>query len=198
MNQLYERNSKDLLWGESTAYMPHSFGDSSKGLCGCTIQTHLTVRLGDLAIAPCHRSAYDKYLFGHFVVNEETNKITHIKANNPQIAITLLMLDMRYSVPGCDSCKFNPICLGTCKGQSIESQKDPFHNDPKVCNFLRSKYTILFQILEEKGVMTWLKENMTKYHGQYETFKTLIGIWEAIKEEEENERLAKLRQNLYR
>jgi len=39
------------------------------------------VRLGDLAICPCHRQAYDEYLYGHFVV--ENNRITGIKANNP-------------------------------------------------------------------------------------------------------------------
>lgn len=194
INQLYD--SHDLLWGDNTSYMPHIFGDGSKGLYGCTIQTHMTVRLGDLAIAPCHRTAYDKYVYGHFT-QDDNGKITGLRANNPQMAINILMLDSRYSVLGCDSCKFQPICLGTCKGQSIESQQDPFHNDPKVCNFLRKKYTLMFKVLEEYGTITWLKENMTKYHSDYESYQKFLQVWDKIVEEEKYERLGEFRQNIF-
>lgn len=194
INQLY--GTHDLLWGENTSYMPHVFGDSTKGVYGCTIQTHMTVRLGDLAIAPCHRSAYDKYIYGYFT-QDENGKIVGLKANNPQMAINILMLDWRYSTLGCDSCKFNPFCLGTCIGQSIESQQDPFHNEPKVCNFLKKKYTMIFKILEEYGIMTWLKEHMSKYHSDYESFEALLQTWDAILKEEHYERLVKLRQDIY-
>jgi len=40
----------------------------------------ICVRLGDLAICPCHRTSYDKYLLGKFEVKD--NQIIGIKANN--------------------------------------------------------------------------------------------------------------------
>jgi radical SAM protein with 4Fe4S-binding SPASM domain len=96
------------------SYIPISLHDN-KGYYGCTISTHLAVRLGDLAICPCHRTAYNKYLYGKFTQNEK-GEITGIQANNPQMAINILMLNNRYAILGCDSCIFNKICLGTCKG----------------------------------------------------------------------------------
>lgn len=195
LNQVYE--VKDLLWKEGTSYMPNSFGDA-KGVYGCTLQTHLTVRLGDLAIAPCHRTAYNKYLYGHFQLDENGEKITGIKANNPQVAVNLYLLDNKYAIIGCDTCIFNPICMGTCRGQSIEANQDIFQNDPKVCNFLKRKYTCLFKLIEEKGVMTWLSENLTIHHSSYDVFYKLIQVWEKIKEEEKTNELAELRQNIYR
>lgn len=195
LNQTYEID--DLFWGEGNTYVPCTFGDS-KGVYGCTIQTHMTVRLGDLAIAPCHRTAYAKYLYGHFKLNDEGTKIIGLTANNPQVAINLFMLDNKYALLGCDTCAFNPVCMGTCRGQSVEAMQDIFQNDPKVCYFMKRKYTCLFNALEKRGVMTWLEENLTEYHASYETFAKLITVWRSIKEEARNAELATVRQDLYR
>ena len=42
---------------------------------GCTINRALIVRMGDLAIVPCHRTSYDQFLLGHFNVENDV-KIT--------------------------------------------------------------------------------------------------------------------------
>ena len=48
-------------------------------LC-CSLPRTLTVRLGDLAIVPCHRTSYEQFIIGHFVI--ENDKIVGVKANN--------------------------------------------------------------------------------------------------------------------
>lgn len=197
-NQVYEtEEGKDnLLWGESMPYIPITLSET-KGFYGCTVSTHMTVRLGDLAICPCHRTAYNKYLYGYFK-QDENGKIIGVKANNPQIAINILMLDNRKVVLGCDSCIFKDVCLGTCKGQSIESHNDPFYNDPKVCNFLYQKYSTIYDLYEEKGIMDWLEKNLTKYHTSYPIWAKFLDTWKKLKKERKDAELAEFRQNFYR
>ena len=194
LNQVYMTGS-DRLWTEDVNYMPISL-NTSKGHYGCTISQHLTVRLGDLAICPCHRTAYNKYLYGKFN-QDENGKIIGMEANNPQAAINILLLDKRTAVLGCDSCIFNKFCLGTCRGQSIESMHDILRNDPKVCNFLYQKYFFMFKLFEEKGFMTWLENNLTKYHSAYTFLEPILSTWKKVKKEEKYNELAELRQDIY-
>lgn len=194
VSQTYPMDNSKQLWGSETSYMPFCFGDE-KGVHGCTIASHLTVRLGDLAICPCHRTAYNKQLYGYFKV--EDNKIIGIKANNPHLAIHILMTDRNYSTIGCDSCTFSNLCLGTCKGQSIEGTGDPIHNDPTVCNFLKQKYAYMFDLYEEYGIMSWLENNISIYHTGYTSFKNVINAYHKYKEEKKNAELDLHRQNFY-
>ena len=53
---------------------------SHKGKISCNLVHHLTVRLGDLAIIPCHRLSYDKLIYGKYKVSD--NKIVGIEALN--------------------------------------------------------------------------------------------------------------------
>ena len=198
INQVYDTEGGPgaLLWGENMPYLPINIGDT-KGFYGCTITTHMTVRLGDLAIAPCHRSAYNKYLYGYFEQDSD-GKIIGVKANNPQLAVNILMLDNRRAKLGCDSCVFNPVCLSTCIGQSIEANMDPLWNDPGVCKFLYTKYSFLFDLYEEKGLMDWLDKNLTNYHSGYRTWSRLLTVWKALKKERKNAELEQFRQDFYR
>lgn len=194
VNQTYDVDQNDYLWGKDTSYTPFCFGDE-KGIYGCTISSHMTVRLGDLAICPCHRTAYNKQLYGHFDVKDD--KIVGITANNPHLAIHILMTDRNYSTLGCDTCVFTNFCLGTCKGQSIEGTGDPIHNDPKVCYFLRKKYDCLFTVYEEAGIMKWLEDNITEYHTGYTSIKPILDVYHNYKKEKKNGELELFRQNFY-
>ena len=194
LNQVYATHN-DLLWGEEMNYIPISFSPN-RGYYGCTLPQHLTVRLGDLAICPCHRTAYNKYLYGWFV-QDENGRIIDVKANNPQVAVNLLFLDNRNAILGCDSCTYRNFCLGTCRGQSIEATKDIFQNDPKVCNFLKQKYYFTFKLYEEYGIMSWLEENLTEYHSGYSYLKNFVETWKRIKQEDKDRELEQSRQNIY-
>lgn len=135
-------------------YVPWAIGECDS-FQGCTVPNHLTVRLGDLAICPCHRQAYDEYLYGHFVV--ENNRITGIKANNPQMAIKIYMGNILTSMPLCDQCEFNFCCLRGCFGSQLESQKDPFFPIKNICDFFKTKYTYIMNYYREHGVIDYLK-----------------------------------------
>ena len=120
---------------------------------GCTVAQYLTVRLGDLAICPCHRQAYEKYLYGRFIV--ENNKITGIKAINPYMAIKILMANTRTAYHGCASCIFNKCCLKGCLGSQLETLKDPFFPIPSVCMMFKMKYKYLIDYYSRLGLFDY-------------------------------------------
>ena len=64
----------------ANGYVPWCFPETDTFI-GCTCATDLTVRLGDLAICPCHRTSYNKYLYGKYVIENE--EIIDIEAYNP-------------------------------------------------------------------------------------------------------------------
>ena len=85
-------------------YLPYAITKSNT-YPACTIATHLCVRLGDLAISPCHRTGYEKNIYGYFQV--ENNRIVGIKANNPYMAMRILFGNNTICSPKCDTCDFN-------------------------------------------------------------------------------------------
>lgn len=113
----------DMIARVISGYINWAFPETDTFM-GCTVATDLTVRLGDLAICPCHRTAYDKYLYGYFVV--ENDKIVDITANNPQMAIKVLMNNINLANFGCDQCLYNHYCLKGCCGSQIENTGDPW------------------------------------------------------------------------
>ena len=131
---------------------------------GCTVCTDLTVRLGDLAICPCHRTSYNQYLYGHFVV--ENNKIVDIEANNVEMATKILMGNIQTCTNKCDMCFLNQHCLHGCIGSQIETTGDPFFPSENVCKFFKAKYSFLLKRYEELGVIDFLK-TITPYERDY-------------------------------
>lgn len=73
------------------------------------------IRLGDLAIVPCHRTCYNHLLGGYFVKNEEDSEIIDIKANNATSYIQMKSFNPVFS-PKCLDCTYSDICLKGCLG----------------------------------------------------------------------------------
>lgn len=144
---------------------------------GCTASTDLTVRMGDLAICPCHRTSYNKYLYGKFVV--ENDKIVDIVANNPQMACKILMSNFNLASFGCDTCTFNEFCLKGCYGAQYESQGDPFIPVPNVCEFFKSKYGFLLHYYEKLGVVDYLRSvsPLEKEYGRIAKWLQFFDNW---------------------
>jgi hypothetical protein len=57
---------------------------TSNPITSCTIHRSLVVRMGDLAIVPCHRTSYEELILGHYEVKDD--KIIGVKAKNIQMA----------------------------------------------------------------------------------------------------------------
>jgi len=112
---------------------------------GCSIQSTLTVRLGDLAIVPCHRLAYDSFVAGRFVVRD--GKIVGIEAENPETFISILTADIRNS-PICETCILKHLCSGGCLGAQFESTGNLFAPIPTVC--MAEHWKVLGILLEMK------------------------------------------------
>lgn len=159
-------------------YIPFGLPESDN-FQGCTLCTDLTIRLGDLAICPCHRSAYNQYLYGKFVVQDD--KIVDIEAINPQVAIKVLMSNLHVCYNACDTCIFNKCCIHGCIGSQIEYTGDPFFVVPGVCKFLKAKYSFLMKKYKELGIIDYLR-TVTPYEQDYERAINILDIydkWEA-------------------
>ena len=139
----------------------------------------LTVRLGDLAIPPCHRTAYDELLYGRFQVEE--NKIVGIQEHNPQMASRILFQDSILCSPGCDCCPYNYFCLRGCYGSQRETEKDPFMPIESVCRLFRGKIDFLIDKFDRLGVWEIL-ENLSPANARYEAAQETLQAVKRIKE----------------
>lgn len=135
-------------------YIPWAIGPCDS-FTGCTISNHLTVRVGDLAICPCHRTAYNEYLYGYF--NVENNRISGVHAVNPLMAVKILMCNIHTANPLCDKCPINYCCLRGCFGSQLETEKDPFFPIENICNFFKAKYAFIIKYYREKGIIDYYK-----------------------------------------
>lgn len=150
---------------------------------GCTICDSLTVRIGDMAICPCHRTAYNKLLYGHFVLKD--NKIVDIEGNNPEIASRILLGNNNLCSPKCDTCPYNPLCLKGCFGSQYETNKDPFFPIEDVCKLMKAKYNFIVQSYISYGAIDYLK-SISPYNLHYPQAQQFLKILEELKDVGEN------------
>ena len=116
----------------------------------CSVSHQLTIRLGDLAICPCHRTSYPDYLYGKFTV--EGGKITGYEAVNPFIAAKVLMMNQRVCHHGCDTCWNKNYCIRQCLGAQLEAGQEIFMPAESVCKMLKEKTATLRKIYRKYGV----------------------------------------------
>lgn len=155
-------------------YIPYML-NKTYDFTACSICGEFIVRLGDLAICPCHRTAYNKYLYGNFVV--EDDKIVDIHANNPTFAIQILMANHHYGLHGCDTCLYKDICLRGCFGAQLEALGDPLFPLENVCMFFKAKYSHLLKKYEEYGAFEYAK-SIGPQELRYEYVQILISLYE--------------------
>lgn len=155
-----------------TGYTPFFLIDSDT-FAGCSVATTMTVRIGDLSIPPCHRTAYNKMLYGKFIV--EDDHIVGIKSNNVYTATRILMTNNIAGHFRCDTCKYNYYCLRGCFGSQYEHNGDAFLPIPSVCKFFETKYHFIAQYFKEIGVLDYL-HSVSKYDVYYYDL-TLMADW---------------------
>ena len=161
-------------------YMPFTL-EKVDTFLGCTISHYLTIRVGDLAICPCHRTCYNKYLYGKFIT--ENNKIVGLESNNTQMAIRILFSNNNLAQLGCDSCPFNPVCLKGCLGSQLENTLDPFLPIDNVCKFFKAKYLNLIKEYENLKVFEYC-EDVSPYSTTYLRAQWLLQVYRRIKQYE--------------
>ena len=122
----------------------------------CSIAQALTVRVGDLAIAPCHRTSYNKLMYGWF--ETENNKIVGIKQNNVYNAIRVLLVNSKAGHIKCDSCLYSDFCLKGCFGAQYENNDDMFMPIENICDMAKVKWQTIIHKLQKIGALEYLKE----------------------------------------
>lgn len=138
----------------------------------CSIQGELFIRTGDLAIVPCHRLSYDKFLYGKFIV--EDNEIVGIESNHLEFSTSVLSINPAYSHPKCENCNINKVCPRGCLGSQYEVNKDPFVTIDSVCDLYMAKTMFLVKKYDEMGLFDHIFE---KYSGDIEKRHMLNELW---------------------
>jgi radical SAM protein with 4Fe4S-binding SPASM domain len=115
---------------------------------GCSIQSNICTRVGDLGIVPCHRLAYKYFDSGRFVV--ENNKITGVEADN--LELWLMIQAYSSKVAGyCEKCRIKSVCHAGCLGAQYEITGDMFAPIPTVCRLFHTKVYTIIETLKEIG-----------------------------------------------
>jgi hypothetical protein len=125
-------------------YSHFGLGDTNKGM-SCSIERAIMIRLGDLAWVPCHRTGYDKFVFGYFKVQDD--KIVGMKANNLPLLFSIHGIGYKGHMK-CDVCPIGELCPRGCYGAQFEYSKELFFPCPTVCDLYMAKVLFLYYKLE--------------------------------------------------
>lgn len=181
---------EDILWKhcfpsshrmiEADGYMSPSI-NYAYGYPGCTVSDHMTIRVGDLAITPCHRTAYDKFIYGYLKV--EDGKIVGVyRANNVHMAMKVLFMDNANTTYDCDICKYAQYCYKGCFGAQYEYKKDPMIPCKTVCAMNQRKLKKKIALYEKYGVIDNIKK-LTEYDDEYDRVQQFLKFYKEVKEE---------------
>ena len=159
------------------AYVPY-WPSESITFAPCTIPSQLTVRVGDLSLPPCHRTAYNKLLYGRFITQD--NKIIDIEANNVYTAQRILLGNTKTVSFKCDGCVLNDYCLKGCFGEQWEDNADPFMPSTNVCWFFEEKWKFLVGYFYDLGIVKICKEKYNPFFMRYPMIKSFIDFCERV------------------
>lgn len=184
-----ENNSKEMFqhWvhhelksSQLSHYTPLMIG-AEEYFPGCTIHRSLVVRLGDLAIVPCHRTSYDEFVGGYFKV--ENDKIVGVHAENIQVMNQVWLNNMQGS-PKCGGCIYSDYCLKGCFGSQFESTGDLLYPCETVCDLYKARFIFLYHKYSKLGVLDEKKD------------KQMLNIIEKIKDTEDYHKWTKITQQI--
>ena len=113
---------------------------------GCIIQKSITIRAGDLAIIPCHRLGYNKFVAGKF------NDDFSLEASNiaPFVRVQSLNANL---LPICEDCGIKSFCIKGCLGSQYESNKDLMLPINSVCKMFKARFETLLKLYLEYGLI---------------------------------------------
>lgn len=124
----------------------------------CSIQGGPAVRVGDLALVPCHRTCYPNLIYGHFISDGE--QIIGIKGNNPLLAYKIKTFNPNRSMLKCTSCPINVFCPKGCLGSQLEHNKELFSAQDAVCSMYFAKYKTIHEIALHYNIYEKIKNDV--------------------------------------
>jgi len=123
---------------------------------GCSMQSNLHIRLGDLAIVNCHRTSYDGYNGGYYEIKDGC-LTGEIKVENPILYISTKKFNTK-NTPACMDCSISQLCGEYCIGANFEINKDFFLPIEKVCQLEYLKVFSIISAYKEIGLIPFLLE----------------------------------------
>ena len=123
---------------------------------GCSVNLSLIVRLGDLAIGPCHRTCYEQFIYGYYRLNEDETEIIGVDAKNVQLA-NLVLCGTINGLSKCGSCIIKDHCLRGCLGSQLESTNEILTPIPSVCNLFKARAMFLYMKYKKIGIYEIIK-----------------------------------------
>lgn len=138
---------------EGSIHDPHCDGLS------CAYQKTLHIRMGDLAIVPCHRLAYPQLTSAYLIGD---NHIDEVRSKNASMFLMADNIKCR-ALPKCSNCGFAHACIGPCLGANYESMGDPFYTPDSVCDLLRYKITFQIEKFKQLGIHDYILKNPHSY-----------------------------------
>ncbi len=128
--------------------LPMGFSHIGRGM-PCSIQSCITLRVGDLTVIPCHRTAYKHMETAQFRV--ENDKIVGLDAKNIELWFAIQALE-NTQYPYCEKCAINSLCKGGCLGSQYEVTGNVFTPIPTVCRLFHAKVAALISVFKELGI----------------------------------------------
>lgn len=137
----------------------------------CSIQSDLSIRLGDLKIVPCHRTAYDQFNYGYMKV--ENDEIVDIEPLNVAMLLSVQSMNVSNS-PKCETCFIRSLCAGGCLGSQYEITGDLFIPINSVCALEHAKIISSIRALKKIGVLDLILSNKGLFdNNKYNVIKYL-------------------------
>jgi len=124
------------------------FSTTGRGI-GCSIQSNMQVRLGDLTTTLCHRNAYKELNLFRFKVDND--EIVGIESINPALLISMYSAKTS-NFPFCEHCAIKDLCSGQCLGAMYEINRDNFIPIPTVCALEHAKVAAILDELKELDI----------------------------------------------
>jgi radical SAM protein with 4Fe4S-binding SPASM domain len=124
------------------------FGRTGRGM-PCSIQTCVTLRLGDLTVIPCHRTAYKHMETA--IMRVEDDKIVGWDTKNVEMWFAIQAVN-ETTYPYCEKCEINSLCKGGCLGAQYEVSGNFLAPIPTVCRLFHVKIAALAEAMTDMGV----------------------------------------------
>jgi hypothetical protein len=133
---------------------------------GCSMQSTIQLRLGDLTASVCHRAAYKPHNLWKFKV--EDNEIVDIESINHNLLIAAFSFDAK-NLPMCEVCPIRELCNSQCLGSMHETNGELFLPIPTVCALEHAKVAAIIDEIIDLGLydhfykFTEKKDSLTLY-----------------------------------
>lgn len=146
------------------------FFTTGRGI-GCSVQSTMQLRLGDLSVHPCHRTAYPQFKLFQFII--EDSEIVGIRPFNYGLFPVIYGANSE-EFPFCEACSIRKLCSGTCLGANYEYSGELFLPPPTVCLLEHAKVYAIIDALTDLDVL--------KYFYGLESYNSIFVYRKYIKE----------------